>query len=128
MFGRSYLTTTPGTQAKFEYNEPERSPVQYTDVDRQTIYVKDDDAVIYLPGGAEENNHGTDEKLLKIEGLKTEVVYSSGTTHALLIEANNDWYKLFRAVLTPEQQIQADCLGLGKLITNAKVDSRVANT
>ena len=117
MFRHSRLTVQSGEWSKFEYNSILNHEYQYSDVDRQVIYVRDDNAVMHLP----KLNRGTDEKLLKIEGLKTKVVYSSGTTHALLIEANKDWYKMFRAVLTLEQQIQADCLGIEKLIAKAKV-------
>ena len=57
----------------------------------------------------------------KIEDIETELIYSKGNTHALLMESKKDWYKMFKAVLPVEWQIQADCLGLKDLFTDAKV-------
>ena len=79
------------------------------DTDRQAVFVRDDKATLFLDDD------------YKIEDLETELIYSNGNTHALLMESKKDWYKMFKAVLPVEWQIQADCLGLKDLFTDAKV-------
>ena len=96
MYGRSFLRSIVDGKA-------------FQDTDRQFVFVKDDKATLFL----DDDN--------KIEDLETELIYSNGNTHALLMESKKDWYKMFKALLPIEWQIQADCLGLKDLFANAKV-------